>query len=154
MNFVNTDVYTRHVEAFGSSATYRKVTGTACPCLTSRGDGSSVYSREWHRLYPTADDCGGTGLIDTTSTNYTIKAFFSMELETLSNYLKDRIQSKIGEMKNNYMIMYQPIYTSDYSFVDLDAINKNSDTIIWNSRYFKVLFVIDNAVILVESESA
>lgn len=154
MNFLDEATYIRHIESVGSSATWTHVTGTACPCLTSRGDGSSQYSTEWHRNNPTADDCEGTGLIDTTSTGYAIKAVFSMELETLSNYLKDRIQSKVGDMKNNYMIMYQPIKTSDYSLIDLESIDKNADTITWNSRYFKVLFVVDNAAILVEVESA
>jgi len=154
MNFLNDTIYKRHIEDVGSSATWRHVTGTSCPCLTSRGDGSSQYSAEWHRLNPDEDDCGGTGLIDSESTDTGIIAVFSMELETLSNYLKDLIQSKIGNMKNNYCIMYPPIKSSDYSLVDLNSIDLDADTIIWNSKYYKVLFVVDNAAILVEKESA
>jgi len=48
---------------FGLPVTFTYYTGTACPCLASRGS----YSPQWHIDNPEAEDCLGTELIARTT---------------------------------------------------------------------------------------
>jgi hypothetical protein len=78
----------QHLGARGISATLKYYTGTDCPCRTFNDSANYSYSPEWHRLYPTAEDCGGTLKIATNKVERVLKIFVGnpTTIATMDNF--------------------------------------------------------------------
>ena len=106
---------------FGADATLTTVTGTTCPCRKTSGS-----SREYHRLNPSAADCLGTGQIDTTITETTIKGFFTNRLQSLMTFLNQYKNTEIGEMYDADLFIFGVAKASDASFMDLSGYTESN----------------------------
>ena len=115
-------VFMRDCYRFGNSATVTQVTGTACPCVKSSGS-----SREWHRLNTGADECNGTGLINTTTTTTTVKAFFTNRLQSLMVFLNQFKKSEIGELDSADLFIFGVAKASDASYFDISGLKETGD---------------------------
>lgn len=122
----------------GATATVNLVSGDACPCVGSRG-----ISREWHRLHPTAPDCQGKGIINGTTTEKTVKAFFSNTIQTLATFKMTFQKLPIGEDAEADLYMIGTIDSSDGSFFDLSNLSENKDKIIFQGNEYIIRRVYD-----------
>lgn len=57
---------TENLAKSGLAATFTYYTGTTCPCVAGGGYGD--YSPQWHVDNPSAEDCAGKKLINTSTT--------------------------------------------------------------------------------------
>ena len=124
----------------GHSATVTVVAGDVCPCMIFEDANNPSYSREWHRLNPTADDCSGTGLINTSSNDTNIKAMFypvALKVQSL-NLDKESLDKILGEMQNDDLIMYGAVDISDLSTFDLSILSEYHDKILYRTNYYFV----------------
>ena len=106
---------------FGAAATLTAVTGTTCPCQKTTGS-----SKEYHRLYPLATDCNGTGKIDITTTTTAIKAFFTDRLQSLMTFLSQYKKTEIGEYEDADLFIFGTAKAADASFVDLTGLEESN----------------------------
>lgn len=118
----------------GDTATYTAVTGDACPCMSWRGSG---YSPEWHRLNPEDDACNGTGLINTESTETSIKGFF-YKTDIHYSFLTDDYKIPAGELKDADVILFGQCNASTGAFVDLATANVRADKITLDSVDYEI----------------
>ena len=127
---------------FGNTATVTQVTGTACGCVASQGS-----SREWHRLHPTADDCNGTGLIDTTTTTTSVKSFFTNRLQSLMTFLNQYKKTEIGEIDDADLFIYGVAKALDASYFDISGLKETGDNrankVTFNSQDYQVRHIYD-----------
>jgi len=133
------EIFCEDLNHFGKSATLVQVTGDACPCMTWRDSDNPSYSAEWHRLNPAAEDCNGTGLINRTTTNTTIKAYFYPPT-ALPNRLiltKEKIEV-IGELQNDDLMLFGAVNASTGAYVDLSGLDELQDYITIDSRKYFV----------------
>ncbi len=114
------DVFISDLFMSGQAAVVTGTTGTTCPCTVERG----TYSAEWHRLYPSAANCNGTKLINTTPVTFHIKARF-MPLKAAVNTLLESkdLKSIIGDIKKDDLAMIGAVNLADCSFFNLNIIN-------------------------------
>jgi len=129
-----------HLRRKGEEAIAVNTSGSACPCWNWRGVG---YSKEWHRLYPNADDCNGTGLISSTPVSTTVKAFFYPVGLVESRGLPDSIKTVIGERTDVDLIMWGTAKDSDGSFFDLSGWEQREDYITYDSVNYRANKVFD-----------
>ena len=127
---------------FGNTATATQVTGTACGCVKSSGS-----SREWHRLHPDDDNCNGTGLVNTTTTTTSVKAFFTNRLQSLMTFLNQYKKTEIGELDDADLFMYGVAKASDASYFDISGLKETGDNrsnkVTFNSQDYLVRHVYD-----------
>ena len=127
----------------GRAASVTRTTGTTCPCMTWRDPNNPQYSAEYHRQYPDAEDCKGTGVISGTATTVNIKAnFFNPRTATSTIILAAEIQESIGELQNDDLIMMGAVQVSDASFYDMSDIDANTDYVTIGSRKYRPRTVI------------
>ena len=110
----------------GHDATITVVSGTACPCLLKYG----TYDPQWHVDNPDAEDCNGTGQIESEETEYDIKAVFS-GIAGLQQFLLQIKATEIGQLTNNDMLIIGTVDTSDMSFINLKELVDDFD----NAKY-------------------
>lgn len=104
--------------------------GTQCPCMISRGSEAPAYSADWHRRNPTATDCEGTGLINSTTSTVKLKTMI-IDAALIGDALKS-----VGEMvdigiKSGDMALYGAVNSEtmgNYSLADLT--DKNIITVL------------------------
>jgi hypothetical protein len=128
--------YRSWLSRFGQSATLNVITGTVCPCMTSRDSTNPTYSAEWHGNNPTAEACNGTGLIVDTTTSTEIKAViqpfavYAQSIQSNKEWL-----SQIGEINidDHY---YCGTVDSSGSFVDISGYNEKNAYITFDSRSY------------------
>ena len=113
----------------GNAATVTKVSGTACPCMTSRDSARQQYSAQWHRDHPTAADCAMTGLISRTTTTIAVKGFHLDVGAMLAR--SDAVANKIpiGELQQGDVMWQGTIRTDTNAFYDLSALSDIADKI-------------------------
>ncbi len=103
----------------GVTANMTVITGTACPCITSRDPEHPAYSPEWHRLNPAAASCAGTGLISRTNTVTSIRAFFyeaGISGDEIRKLFKTEV---IGELSDTDLLMVGTMEATTGAFVEL-----------------------------------
>lgn len=128
-----------HLLRKGASATLSSVTGTQCPCMISRDADNPEYSHEWHRLYPDADDCNGTGLIDTTTTTTTIKGMvYPVQAATAAGLLSKEIMEVIGETQKDDLLWLGTANGTTGAFVDLSSYTEADDSISYESITYNI----------------
>lgn len=123
----------------GQSATIYNRTGTQCPCWDWRGKG---YNPQYHADYPAAEECSGTGLISSTTTETDVKAFFyHVGLVGLTS-LPENIKAVIGDRVDADLIMFGTAKTEDNSLFDLTDMEtvstKREDYITYDSVDYRV----------------
>lgn len=129
---------------FGEAGTLSIVTGTACPCMVSRDANISEYSPEWHRNNPTAEACGGKGLITITTTTTNLKAIVcSPSAAGGSKYSVKEYLSTIGELQKDDMLFWGSINTATNAFLDLSGKNEARDYVTFQSVNYKIRDVSD-----------
>lgn len=130
----------------GADATLNEVTGTTCPCMTWRDADNPEYSREWHRLYPSAEDCGGTGLISRTTTSTSIKGMaYLIQTATAMGLLTKEQAEAIGELQETDILWTGTANASTGDFVDLSSLVELRDSITYNSTTYRVRHTFDMA---------
>jgi hypothetical protein len=113
----------------GMTATVTIVTGTQCPCMISRDPNNPSYNPEWHvTVNPSADDCGGSGLINTTTTVTTVYASFMNEMQNINTLLTDQLLKEIGEVKTTDVIMVGQ-FEADGTFFNMSQFSEQSDKV-------------------------
>ena len=127
----------RSIARYGSAATLKRVTGTACPCMVSRDANKPAYSAEWHRLNPVAAACNGTGLISRTTTSTSILAFFYEAGIAGSEIRKAFDTAEIGELALDDVLAIGALNASTAAFVGM----VRDDNITVGSREYKVFHV-------------
>lgn len=124
------------------SGVLTEVTGTACPCMSYKN--RSSYSEEWHRQNPTEDDCGGTGLIDTTTTTTNFKGIFSApRLIGTSIPTSKEFLELIGEIQSSDMFLWGAVNSTTGAVVDLAGQNEYYDYITYDSNKYIIRDVSD-----------
>ena len=118
---------------YGDVFTATSVTGTQCPCMISRDANNPTYSPAWHVNNPDADDCSGSGLIDTTSTTINLKGFLYPTALLGTSQVPDTIKSVIGETANTDLIVYGQVNTDTLAFYDMSGLTEYDDTITFDS---------------------
>jgi len=114
----------------GEAATLVTYTGTACPCMTSRG----TYSPDWHANNPAAEACNGTGIITTTPTSTAIKAFFMPAWQAIPRLSDLPVLAEIGELaKDTDLIMVGAVNSTTGAFVDLTGKDEYYDYVTYSS---------------------
>ena len=130
----------KHLIKRGESVTLKSVTGTACPCWTFRGTG---YSPQWHVEHPDADDCGDTGLIDTTTTTVNLKAtLYPPSVIIFGSKLSDEAKTAIGEIGDIDLVMFGSVNSDTDAFVSLQSYTQQDDYVIYNSINYIIAKVI------------
>ena len=127
----------------GSDATVVSITGTQCPCMIYRSSEYPSYSQEWHRLYPSADDCGGSGLINSTTTSTAIKATFTTGIQSFATFMTNEIKVEIGEKQDWDMLMYGQCKASDASFLDVSGYTEQDDYVTYNGNNYIIRHTFD-----------
>ena len=126
----------------GTSATLSALSGTVCPCMTWRDADHSEYSREYHRLYPDADDCDGTGLISTITTSTTIKGMaYSVQSATAAGLISKEVLEKIGELQKDGLLWIGTVNATSGEFVDLSNLVEREDSITHGSTVYNLRHV-------------
>lgn len=120
---------------YGEAATLSVITGSACPCMSYKGRDS--YSEQYHRDNPSAADCGGTGLISSTTTTTNIKAIFSPPglVGTSIPGGREFIES-IGEVQADDLLLWGTVDTSDGSFETLAGYTDYNAYITYDSKKY------------------
>jgi len=134
--------FCKYLYRSGSDAILKSITGTVCPCMTSRSSSYPAYSAEWHRLNPTAIDCNGVGKITTTTKSISIKAVFSIGIQSATAFLNSRDKSPIGEIPDYDLLMFGQCI-SDGSFLDISSYTEQDDYIIYNSSNYVIRNIYD-----------
>lgn len=131
------EMYTIDLYHHGHDAALTQISGTTCPCMTWRDPDNPSYSAEWHRLNPTADPCNGTGLIDTTTTNTSIKAFFYPPTALPNRQiLTKEMLAVIGEIAHDDLMLFGSVDATTGVLVDLTGLNEARDYITYNSQKY------------------
>jgi len=112
----------------GQSATKSTLAGTACPCIDSE---TLIPSREWHRDNPTAADCGGTGLINSTRTNLSIYAFIQPPDG-------DELEKLPPGLRNVAVMKYFGSVDASLNFVSVIGMDEKRDYIVFGSNKYIV----------------
>lgn len=124
---------------FGDTCTMSVITGTVCPCSTSRDSSNPQYSLNWHRDNPSADACNGTLLISRTTTTTTIKAVIHPpNVMATSIYNGKEVLTALGEYQKDDMVYWGGINTSTLALVDISGKNENRDYITFNSINYSI----------------
>jgi hypothetical protein len=127
------------INRFGDTVTMSVITGTACPCSTSRDSSNPQYSLNWHRDNPSAAACSGTLLISTTTTTTTIKAIIHPPgVFANSIYNGKEILTALGEYQKDDMVYWGGINTSTLALVDISGKNENRDYMTFNSINYSI----------------
>lgn len=129
--------FIRYLMRHGVSITATQIAGDACPCISNN---RSVYSAQWHADNPSADDCNKTGVINSTTTNTSIKAMLTFDANTLTNFLGIEAKGVIGEIQKGEVIMYGQCDT-DGDFFDVSEFSERRDYLTYDSIEY---FVRDN----------
>lgn len=118
----------KEMKILGNALIKSVLTGMVCPCVDSE---TGHPSREWHRLNPLAEDCGGTGLISSTRTDTSFYAFVQEpdgeELEKQPPGLRDK----------NILIYYGGV-DDNLNFVSLIDMDDKRDYVIFNGDKYIV----------------
>jgi len=126
----------------GTTATVNQVSGTACPCMTWRDANRPEYSAEYHRTYPAAAHCNGTGSINTSTTSTSVKLIqFSVQAMTSSGLISKETASQIGELQKTDVLVYGTVNASTGMIFDLSTLTEKEDTIRLNSVTYRVRHV-------------
>lgn len=136
--------FQQDVNRYGASATITTVTGTTCPCMTSRDSARPQYSAQWHRDNPTASDCAGTGLISRSTSTTSIKAYFLPAIVGASAMKTggDVAFSKevIGELDEKDMIMFGPANASTGALVSIASMVERKDKVTYDGCDYLVRY--------------
>ena len=132
--------YVRQLMDRGQTGTVTVVTGTVCPCMTSRDVNVFEYSAYWHELHRN-EHCNGTGLIDVTTTQTTIRSFFTNEMETMATYLSKQLLTEIGEKQTRYLMMLGCAAAG--SMFDLSSLNRRNAVFTFNSKDYRLMHFFD-----------
>jgi len=128
------------------AAVYTKITGTACPCMTSRDSNNPAYSYQYHIDNSGAEDCEGTGLIDPgkTTTNTNIKAVICPP-HLAGNMIPSfkEIATEVGEIQKDDLFFWGTVDTSDGSFVDMSGNDEYSAYVTYDSLKYLIRDVSD-----------
>ena len=129
----------------GDTFTAYSVTGDACPCATSRDPNHRQYSAEWHRNNPDEDDCGGSLLVNTSTTAITLKGFLiPPDLSTqAARQLPEQLKTEIGERIDADLILYGQVNTSTSVFYDISGLTEPDDKITYDSTDYVIRRVFD-----------
>lgn len=130
--------FIRHCVRKGHSLTFTITTGDTCPCMSWRGVG---YSKDWHRTgNPGADvpDCNGTGLINTSTSNKTIKGFIVSEVMLGERNLPESVKTEIGKLDSAYMLLYGQVDISNNSFYSLADFVERETLFTYSGDTYKV----------------
>jgi len=127
--------------ALAEDAVLAVITGDACPCTNKTGS----YDAQWHRDNPEPDDedCGGTELIDTTTTTTNIKAFFYWSNIRGNVLAQSEGQYPIGEREEKFLVMIGTLKTSDNTFQTLDGLNERQSYVTYDGNRYRIKEVTD-----------
>lgn len=105
------------------SGTFNVITGSDCPCMTSRNASVPMYSEEWHRQNASATPCNGIGLINTTTTPTAIRAIIYKVGLTGGTGIPKEFESllPIGEAQAGDLILMGTLDTGNNVFVSIDG---------------------------------
>lgn len=123
-----------------TDVTLTQVTGDTCPCMTSVDANNPGYSKSWHDVNSSADECSGTGLINTSETTVNLKGNVSFEFEKIHSYLSAEIKQEIGNTDNRYLLLFGCVNTSTKAAFDFSGVNELADTFVINSISYKLRF--------------
>ena len=137
--------FMRKLLKHGASATLSVVTGTACPCISYRGN--NAFSESWHRdLFPAEPHCNGTGLITRTTTTTNIKGFFYQRGQINALNLPEIIKTKVGEQVNADLIMIGTWDDDNDVYLDVSSYVERETALTYNSEIFKIRVVYPLAI--------
>jgi hypothetical protein len=126
----------------GQAATASIISGTTCPCMTSRDSTRPSYSAEWHRNNLSAADCLGTGKISRTTTTVNLKAyFFPVAAVGNSIPMTNFTKSVIGELDEKDLMLFGAVNTATNALYSLSAMVERKDTITYNGNTYLVRHV-------------
>lgn len=128
-------------ERGGESFTLRKYTGSVCPCMNYRGAG---YSAQWHRENPSAADCNGRGIINTTLSIINLKGFFYPASLTGTTGFSEDIKAEIAKLDSGAIILFGQIDTDNNIFYDL-SLDEKEYTLVYSGTPYKIYKVFDLA---------
>ena len=136
--------FMRKLLKHGASATLSVVTGTACPCISYRGN--NAFSEEWHRLNSGSAHCNGTGLITRTTTTTNIKGFFYQRGQINALNLPDIIKTKVGEQVDADLILVGTWDDDNDVYLDVSSYVERETALTYNSEIFKIRVVYPLAI--------
>jgi len=138
--------YMADLYRYGQSATVAVITGTVCPCMTSRDSSRPSYSAQWHRDNTAAADCLGTGYITRTTTTTTFYGLFH-PVSAIGNSIPMMVErmAAVGEIDENDLMMFGAV-KSDGTAFDLSALVERKDKITYDSKTYIVRHVFDLGV--------
>jgi len=127
----------------GMDGSVTKVVGTACPCMTFIDPARPEYSAEYHRLHPApaTPNCGGSGVINTSTTTLAIRAIIypvSIAYANIKMDINGWVQEVIGRMKDCDMVLIGTVQTSGVTFFDLTVLSEFSDKATFDSIDYRV----------------
>ena len=128
--------FLNHVRNNGQSAVYTAITGDACPCVNSA---TGYCDQEWHFRNPAPgdEDCNGTGLIDTVTTNTNIKAFILPKAD-----LNEIQRQKVGLRAEDDYLFVGALNVSAETLFDISGFNADHDYITFATHKY-ILRAID-----------
>jgi hypothetical protein len=113
--------------------------------MTWRDSAHPSYSAEYHRQYPLATACNGTGLINRTTTTITIKAMFiPAGLMASMSMLSKETLAAIGEIQKDDVVMFGAVNTATGAIYNLSNLNELQDKITFQSRDYVVRHYFDS----------
>lgn len=132
-----------HAEAFrlnllrhGAPATVLEYTaGKTCPCMTSRDANAPAYSVDWHRRNPTAEDCGGSGIIEETTVETAILTIPIDAMAVGSLIRESGFLSEVGKIDAGDFALYGAVKVSDGSLFSFEALSSKNIITLLGKQY-------------------
>lgn len=120
-------LFLKKIREAGQSAVLHTESGDACPCVESDG----YYDAQWHADNPEEDDCEGTLIINTVSTDTNIRALILPKVD-----IDERVKEKIGFRDEDDYLFMGAYNTSDNSLVDVSDLDEAHDYITFKGDRF------------------
>ena len=122
-----------------STITLTVVTGDQCPCMISRDANNPTYSEQWHRDNSGEDDCQGTGLINSSTADTTLKCILGT-WGIISNSIPGakKVLTEIGEVNTTDLFGYGFVNTSTLAFTSLLSYTEYNAYITYSSVEYNI----------------
>lgn len=122
------DLFLRSVRRNGQSAVLHHITGDTCPCVNAE---TGYADREWHRQNPTAEDCQGTGLINTSDSADNIRALIMPKAA-----VDEQTRERVGLRTEDDHLFMGAHDTTNGGLYDVSVFNDRADWIDYRGNRF------------------
>jgi hypothetical protein len=114
----------------GFDVTVNTIAGDVCPCFATLDP--PQYNPDWHKSFPDATPCHGTGLINRAASPITGKAIMIHASERLLSQYGFWVESTGRDRLDKSYFMLGPVNTSDNTLVEFADLDLPNVTVTWN----------------------